>query len=240
MTLQRASFEVMGTVAAVATPDSDLADMVTVVRQVLGDADRRFSPYRATSELSRLQRDATLAAGMSHPMRQVLEACLDLEQRTNGAFRPYDRRGRVETTGYVKGWAMGQVESALRARGWNRWMLSVGGDVVVAGANGERPWHVAVQHPALNGGVAEVLAVCDAAVATSGDYERGNHIWGRRDVLRGGSVTVVGPRIEIADALATALWADGDDDPAWLSRFSDYGVLRLDAAGARLAARPAA
>lgn len=39
--------------------------------------------------------------------------------------------GRVETTGYVKGWAMGQVESALRARGWNRWMLSVGGDVVV-------------------------------------------------------------------------------------------------------------
>lgn len=226
----------MGTVATLATPDPDVADMLPIVRQVLGDADRRFSPYRATSELTRLQSDPSLAGGMSPQMRQVLGACLDLEQRTKGAFRPYDRRGRVETTGYVKGWAMQQVESALRAGGWNRWMLSVGGDVVVAGANGERPWHVAVQHPSLSGGVAEVLAVSDAAVATSGDYERGNHIWGRHDDVRGGSVTVVGPRIEIADAVATALWADGDHDPAWLSRFPEYGVLRLDADGARRAA----
>ncbi len=236
MTLQRASFEVMGTVATLVTADSDLADMFATVRQVLGAADRRFSPYRSSSELTGLQRDPATAVGMSSQMQQVLQGCLDLEQRTDGAFRPYDRSGRVETTGYVKGWAMGQVESALRARGWNSWMLSVGGDVVVAGSNGERSWHVAVQHPALNGGVAEVLAIRDSAVATSGDYERGNHIWGRRDAVRGGSVTVVGPRIEIADALATALWADGDENPAWLARFPGYGVLRLDAGGARRAA----
>ena len=81
----------------------------------------------------------------------------------------------------------------------------------------------------------EVLAVSDAAVATSGEYERGGHIWGGAYQPRGGSVTVVGPRIEIADALATALWACADPAPRWLQGFPEYGVLRLGAAGPRLA-----
>ncbi len=233
--LNRTTLEVMGTVVSLATPAPDVQDMCVVVREVLVAADRRFSPFRPDSELCRLQRDSQAAAAMSEDMREVLTECLSLQQRTDGAFRPTNRRGQVDTTGYVKGWAMAQAEQALRERGWTNWNLGVGGDVVVAGHNGDRPWHVAVRHPALRGAVAEVLAVSDAAVATSGEYERGGHIWGGAHQPRGGSVTVVGPRIEIADALATALWASSDPAPRWLRGFPEYGVLRLGAAGQRLA-----
>lgn len=236
MNVQRVTFETMGTVASLATPDPDLTEMADVAAAMLAEADRRFSPYRADSELTRLQRDPTAAARMSDAMREVLTTCDNLERLTEGAFRPYDRAGQVETTGFVKGWAMGCVGSALRERGWLDWCLTVGGDVLAAGNNGERPWHVAVRHPARPGAVADVFAVSDAAVATSGDYERGHHIWGRHPDTRGGSVTVVGPDIAIADALATALWAQTETSPPWLSRFPEYGVLHLDAAGARRAA----
>lgn len=232
MTLRRASFATMGTVASLAASVGDIDVMATLVESVLRDADERFSPYRADSELTRLQRDPRLP--VSEDMREVLTACQEMQRLTDGAFLPQDRRGRIETTGYVKGWAMARAGQRLRRHGFHDWNLTVGGDVLVAGRNGDRDWHVAVRHPALPGAVAEVLALTDAAAATSGDYERGHHIWGRHDESRVGSVTVVGPRIEIADALATALWAVGDDDPHWLGRFPDYGVLRLDGHGRRV------
>ncbi len=131
--LNRTTFEVMGTVVSLATPAPDIQDMCSVVREVLEAADRRFSPFRPDSELSRLQRDAREASTMSDEMREVLTDCLSLQQRTDGAFRPTNRRGQVDTTGYVKGWAMAQAEQALRERGWTNWNLGVGGDVVVAG-----------------------------------------------------------------------------------------------------------
>ena len=68
--------------------------------------------------------------------------------------------------------------------------------------------------------MAAVLAVSDRAVATSGDYERGDHVSGRanrsrRDRLR--SVTVVGPRLAFTDAYATAVYAMGLEGLAWLT-----------------------
>lgn len=73
----------------------------------------------------------------------------------------------------------------------------------------------------------EVIPLRTGAVATSGDYERGAHVWtkGGARAPRRGSCTVVGPRIDIADALATACWAEGRADPAWLRRVPEYTVL---------------
>lgn len=78
-------------------------------------------------------------------------------------------------------------------------------------------------------GAAAVLAVEDGAVATSGTYERGAHLWGERhpDALL--SVSVVGPDLATADALATALWAAGEGWPRWLAAFAGYEVLVIGA-----------
>ena len=64
-----------------------------------------------------------------------------------------------------------------------------------------------IQHPWERDRVAAVLLVSDDAVATSGRYERGDHVVDPRTgrpALGLASVTVVGPDLAIADAYATA------------------------------------
>jgi thiamine biosynthesis lipoprotein len=63
-------------------------------------------------------------------------------------------------------------------------------------------------------------------VATSGAYERGAHIHGRRgETLL--SATVAGPRLGMADALATALFAADGNAAGWFGRFAGYDYLTI-------------
>jgi thiamine biosynthesis lipoprotein len=70
-----------------------------------------------------------------------------------------------------------------------------------------------------------VLAVRNGAVATSGAYERGEHI---RDPFTGRapidlrSITIVGPSLTFADAYATAAFAMGPTGLAWVAGLPDY------------------
>jgi FAD:protein FMN transferase len=93
--------------------------------------------------------------------------------------------------------------------------VEAGGDVVVRGANAtSQGWVVGIQHPRAPGILAETLQVTDAAVCTSGDYERRagtnlstGHILDartRRPVGDLASVTVVAPTAMAADGLSTA------------------------------------
>ena len=91
-------------------------------------------------------------------------------------------------------------------------------------------WRVGIRHPRHAHGVAAVLDVRDAAVATSGAYERGDHIvdphTGRpaRGAL---SVTVVGPDLASDDAFATAAFAMGEEGPAWTARLDGYEAMTI-------------
>jgi thiamine biosynthesis lipoprotein len=73
--------------------------------------------------------------------------------------------------------------------------------------------------------VATVLEARELAVATSGSYERGEHIIDPRTgrapdgVL---SVTVVGPRLSDADAYATAAFAMGTPGLSWIASLPGY------------------
>jgi thiamine biosynthesis lipoprotein len=75
-------------------------------------------------------------------------------------------------------------------------------------------------------------------VATSGTAERGRHLWhGRSGAPIEGlaSLTVTGPHLAWADALATAGFAMGPDGVEWVSRFDDYHALAVTLEGALLA-----
>jgi thiamine biosynthesis lipoprotein len=76
--------------------------------------------------------------------------------------------------------------------------------------------------------IAATVIVSDRAVATSATYERGEHIWTEApgDSLR--SVSVVGPSLATADALATAVFAAGRLYLDWLLGFPEYGILAVD------------
>ena len=70
----------------------------------------------------------------------------------------------------------------------------------------------------------------DLAIATSGTYARGEHIFdphSRRPPTGLSSVTITGSDLATADAYATAAFAMGTDGPAWTARLQGYDALTL-------------
>lgn len=190
--------------------------------------DETFSVHRADSQISRIGR-GDLAIDDARPeVREVLVRCGELREATDGWFdhRGGSNHGRpLDPSGYVKGWSIDRAAELLRFDGCDRFCINAGGDVVAAGRpDGESPWRIGIREPGNAAEIATIVAVADAAVATSGTYERGEHIWpgGPRLAERPGSVTIMGPELGVADALATAVFASGDRTPSWLLRIPEY------------------
>ena len=196
----------------------------------LHEADRRFSPFRPDSEVSRLMRGDVTPADVSDDLAEVLEIASVVEALSDGAF---DIRGHrddhaPDPTGVVKGWAVDRALAVLGAAGIERCFLSAGGDIAVRGGQ-ERglPWRIGVAHPDDPDAVALVLQAGDLAVATSGTTERGHHIVDARtaglaDELL--TLTVAGPELARADAYATAAFAMGRDGLRWADSLPGYAA----------------
>jgi thiamine biosynthesis lipoprotein len=219
--------DIMGMPIGIDVPGAGAVD-VEPAFDWLCEADAIFSTYREDSEISRLDR-GELTLGECRPeVDEVLTACMALERETRGYFsvRP---AGRLDPSGYVKGWAVARAADRLAEAGARAFCINAGGDVVARGRPApDRPWRVGIRHPERPQELAAVLAVEDLAVATSGEYERGAHIL---DPHTGEpptgllSVTVVGPDLAVADAYATAAFAMGADGPAWTAGLAGYDAL---------------
>ena len=199
------------------------------------DIDARFSLYREDSELSRLARGEIAISDLSPDVRWVLAASDDLARTSGGAFdaRRHRPDGIVDPSGLVKGWAVESAAQLLVERGARNLFMAAGGDIVTRGRPSPgQGWRIGIQHPTVKGSVAAVLAMGDGAVATSGLYERGEHIVDPRTgaapvgLL---SMTVVGPDLAWADAYATAGFVMGLDGLAWVHAHPGYGALAITA-----------
>ena len=207
----------------------------------LREVEATFSTYRADSEISRLDRGELTIADCRPEVDEVLRRCAELERATGGYFS-VRAAGRLDPSGFVKGWAVDGAVAILRAAGTRDLCVHAGGDVRVGGERAPgRPWRIGVQHPLERDRLAAVLvAPADLAVATSGAYERGPHVvdprTGRppRGVL---SVTVAGPDLGTADAYATAAFAMGADGPAWTATLRGYEALTILEGGRVLSTR---
>jgi FAD:protein FMN transferase len=194
----------------------------------LRDADAVFSTYRPDSDISRLNAGELLLRDCRPEVDEVLGRCAELRERTGGYFS-VRATGRLDPSGYVKGWAVGRAAGALDAAAVRSFCLNAGGDLVLRGrpAPGER-WRIGIQHPGQRDALAAVLGGEDIAVATSGQYERGEHVI---DPLTGApprgllSVTIVGPDLATADAYATAVLAMGSAGPAFAAELPGYEAL---------------
>jgi thiamine biosynthesis lipoprotein len=236
---------VMGTVVSIDVrdpgPGSRTRDAVEAAVEAaaawLHEVDARFSPFRADSEIRRLDRGA-LTLDECHPdVRHVLRACEDLRRATGGAFDARGHRpdGGLDPSGFVKGWAVDEAADLLTAAGARSFAINAGGDIVARGEPAPgRAWRVGIRDPADGRRIAAVLAVRNAAVATSGLYERGAHIRDARSRAVPGayaSITVLGPTLGRADAWATAAFALGHAGPATVAALPDLGVLAIDHGG---------
>ncbi|WP_421732900.1 FAD:protein FMN transferase [Cellulomonas sp.] len=204
------------------------------------DADRRFSRFQPDSEVSRYG-DGDAA---STDLREVLDIAAHFGDLSGGAFSVRRPDGSLDTDGVVKGWAAQRAADTLTAAGLTTFCLNAGGDVVVRGEpEPGRGWNVGVRDPADPQAFLTVLEVRDGAVATSGTYERGEHVWdGRTGLAATGlrAATVVAADLTTADVLATCVLALGPDGIAWAAQHGAAAVLAVDADGELLTALQAA
>ena len=195
--------------------------------------DATFSTYRQGSDISRLNRGEIALADAHVSVRSVLGRCESLRRSTHGYFDVTAPMasfgGGVDPSGFVKGWAVEGAGRLLRRAGAKRWWVNAGGDICLNGApNGCDCWRVGIQHPVERLAVAAVLGLRAGAVATSGTYERGNHI---RDPHTGLapegvlSVTIVGEDLAVADAYATAAFAMGRAGAKWAATLPGHGAI---------------
>ncbi len=239
----------MGTAISLDVRDSGVAPSVLDdAFEYLRRVDSQFSTYKPESEVSRLSRGEIRETDCSPELREVLELCERVRRDSEGYFdiRAHRTDGGLDPSGLVKGWALEGAGRILEASGARNYCINGGGDVVARGeaAPGEA-WRVGIRHPLIADRLAAVLAVRDGAVATSGAYERGEHVRNPfTDAAPSGvlSVTVVGPSLTYADAYATAAFAMGSTGLAWLAGRPGYEgcAVTADADGtnARLAWTP--
>lgn len=139
----------------------------------------------------------------------------------------------VDLSAIAKGYGVDEVAKILDGRQISRYMVEIGGEMRVSGLNGQdRPWQVGIEKPSPDskGEVARIVPLTNMAVATSGSY--------RNFIKKGGkqyshtidpktlrpvrhnivSVTVFHPSAMLADGLATALMALGQDKGLELAR----------------------
>ncbi len=222
---------VMGTAVGVAAPEGCPAGVFDEVFDWLQWVDRTFSVHSPTSQISRLSAGEIKEEDCDPLVSEVLDRCLEMMIGTGGWFdaTPDGPQGRLDPSGLVKGWSVDRAAAILRQAGITSYSVNAGGDVLVAGGAGKgRLWRVGIQHPLEPGSLAAVLEARDLAVATSGEYERGSHVWSKapreRQLL---SATVAGPDLTTADVLATALFAADGAADRWFDRFHGYGYLLI-------------
>jgi thiamine biosynthesis lipoprotein len=159
----------------------------------------------------RVPSDAALAAARARTGYRFLQ--LDVTR----ARRKADIA--VDLSAVAKGYGVDWIANFLIDRGFNDFMIEIGGEVRVVGHSPRNtPWRIAVEQPSLlAGGARLALSIDNHAVATSGDYRNFFEIDGVRyshtiDPKTGqpithnlASVTVVAETAARADAWATAL-----------------------------------
>lgn len=226
----------MGTaisVDIVDAPDGSADALIASTFEWFEDVDRRFSTYKADSEVSRIGRGDLSPGDASADVRHVLDACEDLRLRTGGYFDAY-ATGQLDPSGYVKGWSVQVASDRLSSVAPNH-CINAGGDIRLRGmAPSGSPWRIGISNPFEAHKLAWVLSGTDLAIATSGTYERGLHVidpfTGRAcDYLC--SVTVIGHDLGVADAYATAALAMGERGLDWLAGLQAYQSAVITSSG---------
>ena len=154
------------------------------------------------------------------------DVTLDADARTVTLHRPL----LLDLGAVAKGLAIDMAARELTSFG--DFAIDAGGDLYLGGHNADgAPWTVGIRHPRAVS-LLDTVHVSDAAVCTSGDYERQDHILDPRTdapAAAVASVTVIAPSAMVADAMATAAFVLGPTAGiALLERHEVAGLLVTD------------
>jgi thiamine biosynthesis lipoprotein len=126
---------------------------------------------------------------------------------------------RIDLGGIAKGYAVDRSIALLRDAGTENALVSAGGDTRVIGKRWKHPWQVGIRDPRKQG-IMTMIPLEDAAISTSGDYERYFEQDGVRyhHILNPGtgdsarevqSTSIIGQSATDTDALSTSVFVLG-------------------------------
>jgi thiamine biosynthesis lipoprotein len=131
---------------------------------------------------------------------------------------------RIDLGGIAKGYAVDRGIDVLKARGITRAYVSAGGDSRIIGDRFGKPWVVGIRDPRKEAGaVITRIPLTDAAISTSGDYERFfeedgvryHHIIDPRtghSASKVRSATIIGPYATRTDGLSKTAFVLGPEE----------------------------
>ncbi len=197
--------------------------------------DEKFSTYKETSEISRINFSETTLERASDDMKLIFSLAAQTKTETDGFF-DIEHNGFYDPSGLVKGWAIFNAAQLLRHMGFHNVYIDAGGDVQVYGKNEQGDhWRVGIRNPFNMNEIVKVLSVTDCGVATSGTYIRGQHVYnpkaGHRPLTEIVSLTVIGPNIYEADRFATAAFAMQRDGIDFIENLDGFEGYMIDSAG---------
>jgi thiamine biosynthesis lipoprotein len=129
---------------------------------------------------------------------------------------------RIDLGGIAKGYAVDRAIAILRSLGVEHASVTAGGDTMIIGDRFGRPWIIGIRHPDDPEKVIARIPMVDAAISTSGDYERYfdddgqryHHIINPHTGKSAGevrSVTIIGPDATTTDGLSTSVFVMGPE-----------------------------
>ncbi len=197
--------------------------------------DEKFSIYKDTSEITKINKDKIKKREYSEDMKEVLRLSEETKKETNGFFDIMND-GFCDPSGTVKGWAIHNAAEMLRKNGIKDFYVEAGGDIEVEGKNKEdKPWAIGIANPFDLKQVIKVVYLKDKGIATSGTYIRGKHIYNPKDkndpLDEVVSLTVIGPNVYEADRFATAAFVMGREGINFINNLSGFEGYMIDKNG---------
>ena len=209
------------------TPNSDLDAILDAGLAVSKASSGAFDP--TLGEVIKLWGFDTEKPGIPDPDdMKVAIGRVGYQRLDPSSASPSVSQGRdpvwLDLGGVAKGFAVDEAVQILSESSATGGIVNAGGDLRAFGKKaGGKPWKIGVQDPDNPQELAGVLSIREAAVATSGDYQRYfeeggvryHHIldpatgYPARSGLRG--ATVIAPDCALADALATAAFVLGPE-----------------------------
>ena len=198
---------IMGMPVTVDVADTAVtADILDEVFNYFRYVDDKYSPFKPTSEVSQI--NAGKIKSPSPEMALILKLAEQTTKETNGYFDVWHDK-KLDPSGLVKGWAINNAARILQNHGLKNYFVEAGGDIQTAGP---KKWRIGIKNPFKPTEIVKIFTLSGQGIATSGNYERGLHIYNPKtgraanDVA---SITVIGPNVYEADRFATAAFAMG-------------------------------
>lgn len=222
----------MGMPVVIEIVDSNATEEVfEEVFDYLISIDERFSPYKKSSEITLYNEGKILKKDLSDDLKKIFELGEKTKNETDGFFN-ISHDGKIDPSGLVKGWAIYHAGELLRKKGFKNFYVEIAGDIEIAGFNSEgKKWVIGIRNPFNKNENVKVVSLSERGIATSGNYERGLHIYNPKEKKLAeeiASLTVIGPNVYEADRFATACFAMGKEGIYFIEKLSGFEGYMID------------